>query len=497
MLFNLRIKSAGDKLNFGKSSGLVKFFIDGENLEKLFNDFFESFGFKISSIQKEYFLDKKNDELVYHSSQDEPSVIYLKKIKVDKKFSPDFFRNYLAGLMPTLNSQKINNVHVVIPSFSSFPTYFESDDYMIQSLIEGIHLGNYSFDIYKTEKKVVAKLQLMLHYNSKQLVEKVIDKTDSIMKSVTFARDLVNEPAITLTPQEFAKRTKADLSKHGIKVQVMNKKELQKKKMNAILAVGGASSNEPLMMVINYKPKKVSKKIALVGKGVAYDAGGLSIKPTSSMIDMKIDMAGGATVVGIIKAAAMLKLPVELIGIVPVVENMISGSSYKPGDIIRAYSGKTIEVKDTDAEGRIILADALHYACKQKPEEIIDFATLTGAVVVALGEIAAGLFTQNDAIAESIFNSGLKTHERVWRMPFWNDYNSMIKSDIADVSNLGPRWGGSITAGKFLENFIDEKIPWAHVDIAGPAGKHESTNYTKKWETGFGIRLMIDYLEKI
>jgi leucyl aminopeptidase len=176
---------------------------------------------------------------------------------------------------------------------------------------------------------------------------------------------------------------------------------------------------------------------------------------------------------------------------------MVNGSSYKPGDIVIASSGKSIEVRDTDAEGRIILADALHYASKQKPDEIIDFATLTGAVVVALGEIAAGLFTNDDRLADELSGSGRSTYERLWRMPFWSDYNSMIKSEIADVSNLGPRWGGAITAGKFLENFVDEKIPWAHIDIAGPAIKHKSNNYTEKYDTGFGVRLMIDYLSRI
>ena len=190
----------------------------------------------------------------------------------------------------------------------------------------------------------------------------------------------------------------------------------------------------------------------------------------------------------------MLKLQTEIIGIVPCVENIISASSFKPSDIITSYSGKTIEVKDTDAEGRIILADALHYASQQKPEEIIDFATLTGACVVALGEIAAGLFSVNDRLANDLLKAGNKTFERMWRLPFWNEYKDMIKSEIADVANLGPRWGGAITAGKFLEHFIDEKIPWAHVDIAGPAIKHKATSYTEKYDTGFGVRLMIDYL---
>ncbi|KAF0152576.1 MAG: aminopeptidase A/I [Ignavibacteria bacterium] len=497
MHFNLKVKAEKDILKFNYESALVKFFIDGDNLEKLVDDFFASFSFPQNLTQKKFFLDKKNSELTYYSSFGEPSVVFLKKIKVDKSFTADFFRDYMAGLVQTLKGKQIKTIHLVVPAFSHFPGHFNSDEYLIQTIVEGIHLGNYSFDKYKSEKKNTEDLQFVLHYSNKTLVQNIIDKTNHIMSAVHFTRDLVNEPAITLTPQEFGKRTKAELSKLGVKVTVMNKMELQKRKMNAILAVGGASEHHPLMIVLEYKPKISKKKIALVGKGVTYDSGGLSIKPTQSMLEMSADMAGGGTVVGVIKAAALLKMPVEIIGIVPCVENMVNGSSYKPGDVIVSASGKTIEVKDTDAEGRIILADALHFASKQKPDEIIDFATLTGAIAVALGVIMAGLFTKNDDLANRLYESGNKTFERLWRMPFSDDYKSMIKSEIADVSNLGPRWGGAITAGKFLEHFIDEKINWAHIDLAGPALKHDFNNYTKNWDTGFGVRLMLDYLENI
>ncbi len=494
MYFKLNIEAGNDALKFRSESGLVKFFLEGENLEKLVDDFFASFNFPQNSLQRKTFLDKKCNELTYFSPFGEPSVIFLNKVKVDKDFSADYFRNVFAGLISDLKHKKINSLNIIVPSFSHFPGHFESDEYMIQTIIEGIHLGNYSFDKFKSDKNKNQDLKIVIHYSNRELTKNVIDKTNKIMNSVYFTRDLVNEPANNLTPEEFARKTKSELSKAGLKVNIMNKKELQKRKMNAILSVGGASVHDPLMMVISYKPKNAKKKIALVGKGVTYDSGGLSIKPTSSMMEMKADMAGGAAVVGILKAAAMLNLPVELTGIVPCVENMVNGSSYKPGDVIVSSSGKTIEVKDTDAEGRIILADALHYASQQKPDEIIDFATLTGAVVVALGEIIAGLFTKNDELADRIINSGNKTFERVWRMPFFQDYNSMIKSEIADVANLGPRWGGAITAGKFLENFVDEKIPWAHLDIAGPAIKHKCNNYTEKYDTGFPIRMMVDYL---
>jgi len=497
MHFNIKITAAADVLKFEQDSALLKFFVDGENLEKVVDDFFAIFSFPQNQIQKNSFLDKQNSELTYYSSFGEPSVIFLKKIKVDKSFTADFFRDYIAGFISSLHGKKIKKIHLVLPAFSHFPGHFNSDEYLIQTIVEGIHLGNYTFNKYKSEKKKNEDLNIVLHYTDKKMVEQVLEKTNSIMYAVNFTKDLVNEPAITLTPQEFARRTKIELIKHNVKVSIFNKKELQKRKMKAILAVGGASQHEPLMMVLEYKPKTAKKKIALVGKGVTYDSGGLSLKSTANMIDMKADMAGGGAVAGIIKAAALLKLPVEILGVIPCVENMVNGSSYKPGDVIISASGKSIEVKDTDAEGRIILADALYYATKQKPDEIIDFATLTGAMVVALGEIIAGLFTKNDDIAQQLISAGNKTYERLWRMPFSDDYKSMIKSEIADVSNLGPRWGGAITAGKFLEYFVDEKIAWAHLDIAGPSTKHEFNSYTKKWDTGFGVRLMVDYLENI
>lgn len=497
MNFKINIKAQNDIIKFEKESALIKFFIDADNLVKLVEAFFVNINLKLNHIQKKYFINKKNDELVYNSPEGEPSFIFLKKIKIDKDFSNDFFRNYFAGLIQSLKEKEVKTLHIVVPAFNHFPGHFDSDLYMIQTMIEGIHLGNYTFDKYKSEKKKEQLLNINLHYNEPAKIKSVIESVNKLMEAVHFTRDLVNEPSITLTPQEFAKRTKSELTKHKVKVTVLDKKELQKRKMNAILSVGNASVHDPLMMVLNYKPEKSKKKIALVGKGVTFDSGGLSIKPTAGMLEMKADMAGGALVVGTIQAAAMLKLPVELIGVVPCVENMIGGASYKPGDVIVASSGKSIEVKDTDAEGRIILADALHFASQQKPDEIIDFATLTGAIAVALGVIIAGLFTKNDEIAEKLTESGNKTFERMWRMPFWNDYRTMIKSEIADVSNLGPRWGGAITAGKFLEHFVDEKIPWAHLDIAGPSIKHEFNNYTKNYDTGYGVRLMIEYLSKV
>ncbi len=495
MHFNLKIVPAEDELTFQPDSALVKFFIDTKNLEKLAEGFFESLNFPLGRAQKKNFLNEKNNELVYFSHDAEPSVVFLRKIKLDENFSVDFFRNYFAGLIPSLQNHNLENVHVVVPYYKEFEKYFESEEYFLQTIFEGMLLGNYTFDKYKSETKKPGTVSLFIHYTDQKLLKRAIDVTGKLMSAIYFSRDLVNEPANNLYPMELAARVKAEFKNTGVKVNVLEAAELKRKKMFSILAVGGGSNKQPCLISLHYKPAgRAKKKIALVGKGVTYDSGGLSIKPTSGMLEMKADMAGGAAVAGIIKTAAVLKLPVEIVGVIPAVENMIGGASFKPSDVIKSYSGKTIEVKDTDAEGRIILADALHYASEQKPDEIIDLATLTGACVVALGEIAAGLFTSSDKLAGALLNSGAKTFERLWRFPFWSEYKDMIKSDIADVANLGPRWGGAITAGKFLEHFVDEKIPWAHLDIAGPAIKHKSTNYTEKYDTGFGVRLIADYL---
>lgn len=496
MIFNLKINTSKPITKF-KANTLLVLFLDEKITKKKFNESLKEFDI---SINEKFFKKFSSDEtktLTVNRENFSPDVLTIVKVKKDD-INVDYFRNYLAGLIENLKNDKIDNVVVSIPSHNNFNTLFDSENYYLQTFIEGVKLGNYNFVKYKNKKEKTAKLDITFLYNNNALLKKCLTKTNKLLDAVYFTRDLVNEPAITLTPAEFAKRSKAELNKLGVKVTVFNKKQLQQKKMNSILAVGAASTNDPNLIIAHYKPAaKAKRKIALVGKGVTYDTGGLSIKPTSGMIDMKVDMSGGAVVLGTLKATAELRLPVELIAIVPAVENVIAGNSYKPGDIVTTASGKSIYVKDTDAEGRIILADALEFASKQKPDEIIDLATLTGACVIALGEYAAGLFTNYDSLANDLYKSGMKTFERVWRLPFWKDFDKHVESDIADVSNLGPRWGGAIHGGKFLEHFVDKKIPWAHIDIAGPACKNDMNNYTKKWETGFGVRLLVDYLEGV
>ena len=498
MLFNIKINKIVKFNSFQKNSVQIKCFVDNSKLKSSLNSFDKEMGIGLSDYQTLCFLDKDNKELKISNQTSSPDIFILRKVKLDKKFSVDFFRNYYAGLIQSFKKERLKYLYIEISDYKNYAEYFDSELHYIQSCVEGILLGNYSFDKYRKRKKKLSILNVVFQYSNKKILDTAAKRAETIISSVAFARDLVNDPAISLTPSELFTRSKKDLSILGVKVTSLNKKELERKKMGGILAVGSGSDNPPQLIILKYKPSgKVNRKVALVGKGVTYDSGGLSIKSTDGMVDMKADMGGAAAVIGTIKAAAEAQLPIELVGIIPAVENMISGSSYKPGDVVTSYSGKTIEVKNTDAEGRIVLADALTYAAEQKPDEIIDFATLTGAICVALGLIPAGLFSANDKLADALVSAGNSSFERLWRMPFWDDYKVLLKSDIADVSNLGPRWGGAITAAKFLEHFVDEKMAWAHIDLAGPALKNDYNNYTKKYDTGFGVRLMFEYLSNV
>lgn len=492
MIFNLSTK-VESKISKVEDSVIYYEFIQ----RNINTDFLEKlllkYDIKLNSVIEKKIKDDKIDRIKLNLNNQSNLVL----IKYKKEITSDYFRNETAAFIQNHDYSSYNRIVVSLNTDETLIETFSTEEYLFQSLLEGFELGNYSFDIYK-KKKTIEKLSVVLISENEKDAKKALLKTNKIIEAVNFTKDLVNEPAITLTPKELAARTKKKLTKLGINVTLWNKEQLKKNNMGAILGVGQAAVNEPCMIIAHYKPKKKAiKKIALVGKGVTYDSGGLSIKPTAGMLQMNADMAGGAAAIGSIAAAALLNLNVEIYCIVPAVENMIAGNSYKPGDVLKSASGKTIEVKDTDAEGRLVLADALHYASKLKPDQIIDFATLTGAVAVALGLFSAGIMSKDDELVKNISASSEKTYEKVWRLPFGDEYNKLLESDIADVSNLGPRWGGSITAGKFLEHFVDEKIPYAHLDIAGTALQNDLTNYTKKYHTGWGVRLMADYLENI
>lgn len=498
-MFNLSIKSGGKKIIYAPLSISLKYLIDEKGLKRSFDSLENVFHLKLSELQKKNFLSKNVNEIRVTKPEGKPDALIISKAKVDEKFTVDFFRNHLAGLIKDLSKEELKNLHIFVPSYRAFKKFFKDEKYYYQTFVEGILLGNYTFNKFKKDKDEVKNLSVLLYADNEKLLRSSIDRAISIIEGVNFARDLQNEPASTLRPFELAKRVRSGLSKTGIRVTIFDEDEIKKRKMGGLLAVGKGSAAKPRFIVLKYKPttkskKKSQKRIALVGKGITYDTGGVCVKPPQGMVEMKADMSGAAVVAGILLTAARIKIPMEIIGIIPAAENMISGEAMRPGDVVKTASGKTIEIGHTDAEGRMILADALDYASKQQPDEVIDFATLTGACVVALGQNAAGLFTKNNRLSDKLYKSGLKTYERVWPMPMWDDYHKLIESKIADVNNDGNRWAGAITAAKFLENFIDKNIPWAHIDIAGTAISHDMNNYTKTYMTGFGVRLILDYL---
>jgi len=504
-MFKLNIKSGGSKISYKPLSISLKYLYDDKKLDKSLSPLEKIFNVKISELQRKNFLSDEGGTIRISKSSGKPDALILKKVKVDKNFDTDYFRNNLAGFIIDLNSESLKNLHIFIPSFNEVKKFFDSEEYYYQTFAEGILLGNYTFDKYKSHKTKSKVLDVYFYAENIKKLNIAIATADSLISAVNLTRDLQNEPANNLTPEIFAKRIVNETKALGISSTVFGETEITKRKMGGLIAVGQGSANKPRFIVLEYKPDLKSKKnkkggvkkIALVGKGITFDTGGISIKPSKGMGEMKADMSGAAVVVGTMIAASANNLPVHLFGIIPAAENMPSGEAFRPGDIITTSSGKTVEVEDTDAEGRLILADALHYASQLNPDEIIDLATLTGACVVALGEFVAGIFTKYDVMADEIYKSGLATFDRVWRLPLWNDYNELIKSDFADVANLGAsRWGGAITAAKFLEHFVDENIPWMHIDIAGPASNNSSKNYTKKYMTGFGVRLLFDYLSK-
>jgi leucyl aminopeptidase len=321
-----------------------------------------------------------------------------------------------------------------------------------------------------------------------------VARTQALYRGIVLARDLVSHPGNVVTTGYLAKSAQELAARHKLACKVLEMKELERLGMNALLAVGKGSAEPPRLIVLEYRgATRKEHPIVLVGKGITFDSGGISIKPGAGMEEMKTDMAGCAAVMGAIEAAAGLKLPVNLVAILPTAENMPDGKAYKPGDVITSMSGQTVEITNTDAEGRLILCDALHYALKYKPGVMIDLATLTGACVVALGHEASGMMGNDQGLLGDLKKAGERSGERVWELPLWDSYGEVMKSDIADLKNAGSRDGGSITAGWFLKQFVG-KTRWAHLDIAGTAWGDKARPYTPKGATGVGVRLLIEYL---
>ena len=374
----------------------------------------------------------------------------------------------------------------------------------IADMVLGARLRAYTFDRYKTKRKDdddrPKKVEVSFACSNPASAEKAWAVTTGVADGVVWARDLINEPANVLYPAEFARRTSA-LSKLGVNVEVLDVAAMKKLGMGALLGVGQGSVHDSRLVVMRWNGgKRGTEPVAFIGKGVCFDTGGISIKPAAGMEDMKGDMAGAACVVGLMHALAARKAKVNAVGAIGLVENMPDGKAQRPGDIVKTMSGQTIEIINTDAEGRLVLADVLHYVNKRfKPRFMINLATLTGAIIVALGQEYAGMFSNDDKLVERLTKAGEATGERVWRMPLGPEYDKMIDSKFADMKNTGGRWGGAITAAQLLARFVD-KTPWAHLDIAGTALGSPQTDINKSWSSGWGVRLLDqlveDYYEK-
>ncbi|MBE6090802.1 MAG: leucyl aminopeptidase [Clostridium beijerinckii] len=369
-----------------------------------------------------------------------------------------------------------------------------------KSMVEGIGFGEYKFDKYKTEANENSEIEVSIFTdeNGKQnSIDEYIDEALILVETTKFARDLVNEPANVLYPETLAEKVIDSGNKYGFEVEVFDEKKINELGMESFLSVAKGSELPPRLIVMRYFVDESKKDdiLGLVGKGVTYDSGGYSIKPTSSMDSMKSDMGGAASVIGAISAIAKKKLKINVVGVIAACENLISGKAYKPGDIIGSMAGKYIEVLNTDAEGRLTLIDAVHYIIeKEKVNKVIDLATLTGAALVALGVTTTAVVSNNDEFYKDLESASLKADEKVWRLPNFDDYKKLIKSDIADLKNTGGRHAGTITAGLFIGEFVQNK-PWLHLDIAGTAWTEKETSYCSKGGTGVGVRTLY-YLAK-
>ncbi len=434
-----------------------------------------------------------------------PKQIMVISLGERKNFSLDVIRKVAA--LSLLEGKK-QNAKIITTILHGAGNGGQNAQQCAQSLTEGILLSNYHFDKYLNEQKKINRINkikkiIISQRNKKNLtaIKQGIKLGTIFAEGQNFARDLVNEPGLTMDPKVLADTAKNIAAKNkNISVKIFTQTDIAKLGMNAFLAVAAGSEKNPYFIHLTYQPQtKPQRKIVVVGKSITFDSGGLSLKPADSMTTMKCDMAGGAAVLGLFSVLSKLQPNVEIHGLLAACENMPSGSAIRVGDVVQAMNGKTIEILNTDAEGRLTLADALTYAEKLKPDFIIDLATLTGAAIVALGENIAALMTDNKELENKLIKAGESTGEKIWPLPLEKNYLSHIKSNVADIQNVGKGKGvaGTIAAGLFLQQFV-KKTPWAHLDIAGPAWTEDkSIPYLTVGGSGWGVRLLLDYIKNL
>jgi leucyl aminopeptidase len=442
----------------------------------------------LTEKQKNYVLEMAGMEcyLLNIPEDNKNILIHLIKSEENKDAYQKIQEYRIAGIegQKLCNKLKIKTIQIIS----------SEDKNAILGYTEAMILSNYQFLTYKSEKKPNSLAKISMHHE--KISQKELDDLNTVIEATFIARDLVNEPGSHLSAEELSKRIEEYGQKAGFYTEILNLKKIKSLKMGGLLAVNRGSFDPPTFNILEWKPEKYknSKPIVLVGKGVVFDTGGLNLKPGNYMDEMKSDMSGAAAVTGVFHALAQMKLPLHVVGLIPATDNRPGNRAYFPGDIITMYDGTQVEVLNTDAEGRLILADALAYAKKYKPELVIDIATLTGAAAMAIGKYGIPYMTiadhANNALIET---AGKNTYERLIHFPLWDEYEELLKSNIGDLKNIGGREAGTITAGKFLQKFTD--YPWMHLDIAGSAFMKTAYTYMPKGGTGIGVRLIIEFLK--
>ena len=454
-----------------------------ENIEQLKD-------FKLTDNEINYITEsnKNKNKLISLNQYNRWVFIQFLSGKEDENLKREELRRAGSKLKAYLNQNKIEQVQI---------TETANNKQYIIDYAEGLALSNYQFLKYFEDKNDKLNSLKNIVLIGESIKDKNINELSILVNSVYDARTLVNEPHSFLDTNQMVKELKTMSKESGFKLEVLEKRQIESLKMGGILAVNKGSKIPPKFMILSWEPENATNKkpIVLVGKGIVYDTGGYSLKPTADSMDyMKSDMGGAAIVATTLSAISKAKLPVKVIGLIPVTDNAIGPDAYMPGDVITMHNGKTVEVLNTDAEGRLILADALSYAQKYKPELVFDLATLTGAAAFAIGHYGiVAMGTATESTFSELSNSGDYTSERIVRFPFWDDYKELLKSSIADMKNIGGRVAGAITAGKFLEYYID--YPWIHLDIAGPSYVHKDINYLTTGGTGVGTRLLFNFLK--
>ena len=476
------------QINFSttvKEKNLVFYFYQAEIKNKIFDKINDELDGYLSKIIEKASFKGKADELILTFAPNKYNLIMIKGLGPKKNFKAITATKFGGKLITQLNTRKIDEASIIFPDF-------------VEDFVFGARLKNYNFNKYKSEEEVkkihqIKKLEII----TTKVDQKINNKYEKIADSVHFVRDLITEPPNIIYPESMANIVKNRLAAHGVDVEILDEEQMKDLGMGALLGVGQASCKRSKIVVMHYNgDKEGDKPLAFIGKGVTFDSGGLSIK-LAGMEDMKYDMAGSAVIVGVINALAARKAKVNAVGVIGLAENMVGGNSQRPSDVVKTMSGKTVEVLNTDAEGRLVLSDVLWYCQNRfKPKLMIDVATLTGAITVALGTEYAGLFSNNDNLSDKLYKTSIKVGEKLWKFPMDAEYDKELISDIADMRNIAisARAGGSIVAAKFLERFVN-KLPWAHLDIAGVVWDKKGNDLSPKGATAFGVRLLNQFVE--